>query len=160
MFARVTPVFGVRDDARMIPEEAIVPQGGRQFVWKLVDGPDQDTRIAQRVEVRVGIRQPGKVEVTEGLVPGDMVVTAGQQRIQKDGTPVRVLDLSRNAGAGGPPATGAAGAGPAERTAPPLAQAAAQAGNPCGTVAAAGSRGMSAGKPTPARAPARAPNAG
>jgi membrane fusion protein (multidrug efflux system) len=33
------------------PEEAIVPQGGRQFVYKLVDGPDQDTRIAQRVEV-------------------------------------------------------------------------------------------------------------
>jgi hypothetical protein len=66
-----------------------VPQGGRQFVYKLVDGPDQDTRIAQRVEVKVGIRQPGKVEITEGLMPGDMVVTAGQQRIQKDGMAVR-----------------------------------------------------------------------
>ncbi|NNU43236.1 efflux RND transporter periplasmic adaptor subunit [Ramlibacter montanisoli] len=136
MFARVTPVFGVREGAKVIPEEAIVPQGGRQFVYKLVDGPDQDTRIAQRVEVRVGTRQPGKVEILEGLVHGDVVVTAGQQRIQKDGTPVRVLDLK--AGNGG---TAAAGAGPAEAGAlrrPPavtLAPAAEAPGNPC-TVAA------------------------
>ena len=27
MFARVTAVFGVRDNARVVPEEAIVPQG-------------------------------------------------------------------------------------------------------------------------------------
>src|SRR6185295_15935688 len=52
MFARVTPVFGVRDDARIVPEEAIVPQGGRQFVYRLQPGPDRDTRVAQRVEVK------------------------------------------------------------------------------------------------------------
>jgi membrane fusion protein (multidrug efflux system) len=141
MFARVTPVFGVRDDARMIPEEAIVPQGGRQYVYKLVDGPDQDTRIAQRVEVKVGMRQPGKVEVTEGLVPGDTVVTAGQQRIQKDGTPVRVLDLKAPNGN----ATAAAGAAPAggpARTPPPLGDniVAAEPGNPCGAASAAPAR--------------------
>ena len=95
MFARITAVFGQRDNARVIPEEAIVPQGGRQFVIRLVDGPDQDNKIAQRVEVKVGLRQPGRVEITEGLQPGDIVVTAGQQRIQKDGMPVRVLELSR-----------------------------------------------------------------
>ena len=32
MFARVTAVFAVRDNAAVVPEEAIVPQGGRQFV--------------------------------------------------------------------------------------------------------------------------------
>jgi membrane fusion protein, multidrug efflux system len=99
MFARITAVFGQRDNARVIPEEAIVPQGGRQFVIRLVDGPDQDNKIAQRVEVKVGLRQPGRVEITEGLQPGDIVVTAGQQRIQKDGMPVRVLELSRQGAA-------------------------------------------------------------
>ena len=130
MFARVTPVFGVREGARVIPEEAIVPQAGRQFVYKLVDGPDQDTRIAQRVEVKVGIRQPGKVEITEGLQPGDLIVTAGQQRIRQDGVPVRVIDL-RN-GNGNP--TAAAGAPPERargRKAAPLDAAAALPGNPC-----------------------------
>jgi len=151
MFARVTSVFGVRDDAKVIPEEAIVPQAGRQFVYKLVDGPDQDTRIAQRVEVKVGIRQPGKVEITEGLAAGDTVVTAGQQRIQKDGTPVRVLDLNRAA-------TGAASAasngGPARKPAPTTDVAQSQPGNPCGNVAAAAPRrsGGAGGKPAAAKA--------
>ncbi len=93
MFARVNTVFSVRDNARVIPEEAIVPQGGRQFVIKLIDGPN-DTRISQRVEVKVGLRSPGKVEILAGLEPGDQVITAGQQRVTKDGTAVTVVDLS------------------------------------------------------------------
>ncbi|AEG93418.1 efflux RND transporter periplasmic adaptor subunit [Ramlibacter tataouinensis] len=99
MFARITAVFGERDNARLVPEEALVPQGTRQFVYKLVDGPDQDTRIARRVEVKVGLRQPGRVEITEGLQPGEVVVVAGQQRIQRDGMPVRVAEMPRNGGA-------------------------------------------------------------
>jgi membrane fusion protein, multidrug efflux system len=112
MFARITAVFGERDNARVVPEEAIVPQGGRQFVIRLVDGPDQDTKLAQRVEVKVGIRRPGRVEITDGLKPGDLVVTAGQQRVQKDAMPVRVVDLNR-ATSGAQPGTPAAEAGTA-----------------------------------------------
>lgn len=95
MFARVTAVFGQREQARVVPEEAVVPQSGRQFVVKLVDGPDRDTKIAQRVPVKVGIRRPGRVEIVEGLQAGELVVTAGQQRVQQDGMPVRVLELDR-----------------------------------------------------------------
>ena len=94
MFARVNTVFGVRDNARVIPEEAIVPQGSRQFVIKLLDGPNGQTRTTQRVEVKVGLRSPGKVEILEGLEPGETVVTTGQQRVQRDGTTVTVVDLA------------------------------------------------------------------
>jgi membrane fusion protein (multidrug efflux system) len=109
MFARITTVFGERPNARVIPEEAIVPQGGRQFVIRLTDGADADTKVAQRVEVKVGLRRPGKVEITDGLQDGDMVVTAGQQRVQKDGMSVRVIELGK--GGGGPGATPARGNG-------------------------------------------------
>ena len=95
MFARVSTLFSVRERARVIPEEAIVPQGGRQFVIKLVPGPDNDTLVSQRVPVKVGIRRPGQVEIVEGLKEGETVVTAGQQRLQRDGSPVKVLELSR-----------------------------------------------------------------
>ncbi|MFZ2293526.1 MAG: efflux RND transporter periplasmic adaptor subunit, partial [Polaromonas sp.] len=94
MFARVNIVFGVRENANVIPEEAIVPQGGRQFVIKVVNGPKEQTRTTQRVEVKVGLRSPGKVEILEGLQSGDTVVTTGQQRVQKDGTVVTVVDLA------------------------------------------------------------------
>jgi membrane fusion protein (multidrug efflux system) len=100
MFARVNTVFGVRESARVIPEEAIVPQGNRQFVIKLLAGPDEKTRTTQRVEVKVGLRRPGKVEILEGLEAGDSVVTAGQQRVQRDGTVVTVLDLGNARAAG------------------------------------------------------------
>lgn len=127
MFARVTAVFGEREGARVIPEEAIVPQGGRQSVFRLVDGPDGDTKIAQRVEVKVGIRRPGRVEILEGLQPGDLVVTAGQQRIQRDGTPVRVIDMNRPPGAGGGNGARPAGPGAAASAAGASARAAAPA---------------------------------
>jgi membrane fusion protein (multidrug efflux system) len=120
MFARVNAVFGSRDNALVIPEEAIIPQGGRTFVVKVVAGDKPGTLVSERVAVKVGLRQPGKVEIVEGLSAGDTVVTAGHQRLQKDGTAVRVVDLSQPGGgkpAGAPGQPGAAGA-PASASAP------------------------------------------
>lgn len=108
MFARVTAVFGSRENALVIPEEAVIPQGGRAFVVKVVPGEKPDALITERVAVKVGLRQPGKVEILEGLALGDTVVTAGHQRLQKDGTAVRVVDLSQPGG--GRPAAGSPGA--------------------------------------------------
>ena len=124
MFARVNTVFGVRENALTVPEEAIVPQGGKAFVVKVVPGDKPDTLVAQRVAVKTGVRQPGKVEITEGLEADDTVVTAGHQRLQKDGTPVRVIDLSA-AGKGGnvaaAPAAAASAPSPAASTSPAVA---------------------------------------
>lgn len=128
MFARVTTVFGVRDQALVIPEEAIVPQGGRQFVLRLDPGPQDSPalRTARRVEIKMGLRQPGRVEVLEGLKVGDLIVTAGQQRVQRDGTLVRVAELPGDAPTApvGSPAANAASA-----TVPTTV--AAVPGNPC-----------------------------
>jgi membrane fusion protein, multidrug efflux system len=113
MFARVNTVFSEREKAIVVPEEAIVPQAGKQFVIKLLDGADKgtdkETKITQRVEVKVGIRRPGKVEILEGLAEGDEVVTAGQQRVQKDGTSVKVVELGKP---GGKPPGATSGATP------------------------------------------------
>jgi len=167
MFARVTAVFGEREQARVIPEEAVVPQSGRQYVIKLVDGPDRDTKVAQRVPVKVGIRRPGRVEIVEGLQAGDVVVTAGQQRVQKDGMAVRVLDLGHSGVApqagtadGASPAAGGAAMGSAPAAAassrpgaalPERLPVAARVGgsNPCG--AAADDTGQGAHRRTAAR---------
>jgi membrane fusion protein, multidrug efflux system len=125
MFARVTTIFAVKDAAIVIPEEAIVPQGGRQFVIKVME-PSQvpaaadrplppDTKwVSQRQEVKLGARQLGKVEVVEGLLEGETVVVAGQQRLQRDGTALRIVELGRpgprGGPAGAPPPAGAASA--------------------------------------------------
>ena len=112
MFARVTAVFSVKPNALVVPEEAIVPQGGKQFVIKGVAPEDlpapaasaaasapalpPDTKlVSQRVEVKLGIRRAGLVEITDGVAEGDTTVVAGQQRLQKDGSPLRVVELGR-----------------------------------------------------------------
>jgi len=52
--------------------------------------------------------------VLEGLEPGDSVVTAGQQRVQRDGTEVRVLDVAAAAVPGAPAAGAPAPGAPAK----------------------------------------------
>jgi membrane fusion protein (multidrug efflux system) len=90
-------------------------------VVKIVPGANKDELISERVTVKIGLRQPGKVEILEGLALGDSVVVAGQQRLQKDGTLVRIVDMSKGqAGAanGAPAAPGGAATGkPAEANA-------------------------------------------
>jgi len=108
MFARVTAVFGENANAMVLPEEALVPQGGRQVVYKVVAG-EGDTKVSQRTEVKLGLRVPGKVEILEGLAVGDVVVIAGQQRLQRDGTPVRVIETPARGGPGGSGGPGGAG---------------------------------------------------
>ena len=63
------------------------------IVFKLVAAADGSS-VAQRVPVVLGLRGDGFVEVTQGLAVGDVVVTAGQQRLQKDATRVRVADAA------------------------------------------------------------------
>ena len=115
MFARVTAVFGERSDANVVPEEAIVPDGAAPYVLRVVAGTEEGSQVAKRTPVRLGARTPGFVEVVEGLAPGDVVVTAGQQRLQRDGIAVRVVELGqpsagRSAAGAEPPATASSAA--------------------------------------------------
>lgn len=120
MFARPRVVFSVRDGAVVVPEEALVPLGAQQFIFKIVDGPGGQ-KVSQRLEARIGLRLPGKVEILEGLAAGDVVATAGQTRLLRgDSLPVRVIDISKPAGgdAGGPKAAAKPGAGAASAARP------------------------------------------
>ena len=63
--------------ALVIPEEAVIPSGDRQYV--LVVGAD-DT-VARR-EIRIGSRRPGVVEVVSGLGAGERVVTHGSLKVR------------------------------------------------------------------------------
>jgi membrane fusion protein, multidrug efflux system len=167
MFARVTAVFGERDQAKVVPEEAIVPQGQRVVVYKVVDGKNKDEKIAQRVEVKLGIRRPGRVEILEGIDEGDMIVTAGQQRLQRDGMVVRVIDTARPGGreggapgspGGGPGgasgADGGAGAAARPSSAPGMAPGAASGPASGSTSAPSSGAAPSAGSGVVAMAPA------
>ena len=110
MFARTRTLLAVRENALVVPEEALVPQGGKQFLIKVVDGPQG--KVSQRMEARIGVRVPGKVEILAGVAEGETVVTAGQNRLLRgDGLPLRVIDLAGPGRADGGAASGAAAKG-------------------------------------------------
>ena len=87
MFLTVTLL---KDDvvALTIPEQAIVPEQSRQFVF--VVGPDD---IVEKREIFTARRRPGDVEVIGGLAAGERVITEGTQKA-RDGQPVRVLKVN------------------------------------------------------------------
>jgi membrane fusion protein (multidrug efflux system) len=123
LFARTRIVFGTREQAITVPEEALVPMGDQQFLIKVVDGAG-GSKLGQRMPARIGVRRAGRVEILEGLKAGDIVVVAGQGRLMRgEPQPVRIVQLGDKADGGG-----RAGAKPAAR--PPGAGSAPEAGTP------------------------------
>ncbi|WP_035691991.1 efflux RND transporter periplasmic adaptor subunit [Azospirillum halopraeferens] len=101
LFARVELTLTVNPEAVLVPEQAVVAVGSRQFIYKVVDGK------AVQTPVTLGTRRSGEVEIVSGLAHGDVVVTGGQMKI-RDGAPVRVMPP-----AGAPPGPQASAAGKA-----------------------------------------------
>jgi membrane fusion protein (multidrug efflux system) len=64
-------------DALVVPESALLQQGQDHFVMRVTD-----TNTAERVQVRIGARRPGEVEVTQGLKAGDPVITHGGDKVR------------------------------------------------------------------------------
>ncbi|MGB8599622.1 MAG: efflux RND transporter periplasmic adaptor subunit [Burkholderiales bacterium] len=105
MFARVNLVLDTHENAVLIPEQAIVPQGQQSFVFRVIDGK------AKLTQVTTGKRSEGEVEIVSGLAATDVVVTDGQMKLQ-DGFGVMT---------GQPPGAPPAAAGAAPVTKPPAA---------------------------------------
>ncbi len=82
-----------RRTSMMVPETAIVPLDTRVFVFRLNENvPVKDgERAVDRVQIEIGTRRPGAVEVISGLEVGDRIVVAGTNRIRV-GAPVRIMD--------------------------------------------------------------------
>ncbi|OGH55855.1 MAG: hypothetical protein A3G34_00350 [Candidatus Lindowbacteria bacterium RIFCSPLOWO2_12_FULL_62_27] len=85
LFADVRITVGDFPDARVVPESAIVPQGGKFHAFVIEGG------VARMREVTLGLRRPGKVQILDGLHEGESVVVAGIQKI-RDGIPVRIQE--------------------------------------------------------------------
>ena len=75
MFATVNVVLRSNDAALTIPNSAIIEASGEKFVFV------RDGNTFNRVEVTIGASDDQYSEVTDGLVPGDEVVTQGNRQI-------------------------------------------------------------------------------
>ena len=82
-FVRVDIRTDTRENATIVPRQALREQDGESFVFLVRDG------IAHRRAVRLGYQQDQAVEVLEGAAPGDTLAVAGHGQLN-EGAKVRV----------------------------------------------------------------------
>ena len=88
MFIEARLATAVRPDAVIIPEDAVIPLQGTNFVWVVADGK------ASRRQVELGVRTPGFVEIKKGVENTEQVVVGGQERLA-EGAPVQAKLVDR-----------------------------------------------------------------
>jgi membrane fusion protein (multidrug efflux system) len=84
MFARLQLPLQTAADAVVVPAEAVLVAGsGERYAFVVQDGK------ADRRRVEIGIEAGGRVQIVRGINPGELVVTAGNEKL-KDGLEVKV----------------------------------------------------------------------
>ena len=84
LFARINIKGTTPRRVVVVPESAVVPRGSAKIVYIVQNGTAIET------VVKLGQRSRGSVEIVDGVEPGSLVITAGQQKL-KDGSPVELV---------------------------------------------------------------------
>ncbi len=84
MFVRVSQQIDVTKGALTIPADAVMADVKGYYVYKVINGK------AVQTYVTVGSRQSEKAQITKGVTSSDVIVLAGQQKLN-DGSSVKVI---------------------------------------------------------------------
>ena len=92
LFGRVEILYDLHEDVPVIPRSAVITEDERSHVF-VVDGEGS----ASRRNVQLGYERAGMIEVLDGVINGETVVTAGKGSLS-DGAKVEVIDTGLNTG--------------------------------------------------------------
>lgn len=87
MFVNVFIITGTHEDVPLVPKNAIVYDGEKQFVFTI-----SEDSLAHRIHLKSGYSDPYNIEALEGVEVGDKMVIVGQSAL-KDKTRVRVVRM-------------------------------------------------------------------
>lgn len=113
MFGRIDIIYDQRRNALVIPRSALIDEDGETAVFVVAQGPAKKTAppavkpragdamaaevksaqpnlVAKRRTVKVGYVDGDRVEIRDGLQPGERVITLGRDAV-RDGSEVQVL---------------------------------------------------------------------
>ena len=71
----ITVKFKLRN-ALSVPDTSIMMEGEKSYIYKV-----SDENIANKIEVNIGFRSGGKVEILSGLNEGDQIVAEGLKKV-------------------------------------------------------------------------------
>ena len=86
MFGKVEVVFDMHFNSLLLEQQAVITQDNRSHVFVVRDNK------AMQTPVKIGFKHNNIVEITEGLLENDQVITTGQQ-ILKHETKIEIVGL-------------------------------------------------------------------
>jgi len=92
MFVHVHIITGTHEDTMLVPRDAIVYDGGREYIFIA-----SEESTAARVELDKGFSNNQIVEVLSGINHDDHVIVVGQSGI-KDGAKIKIIDDQQTRG--------------------------------------------------------------
>ena len=75
----ITVKFNLRD-ALSVPDTSIMMEGKKSYIYKV-----SDENITNKIQVDIGLRSDGKVEILSGLNEGDQIVAEGLKKVRPRG---------------------------------------------------------------------------
>lgn len=85
-FAKIKLSLSDIDSALMIPTEAIIPDLKGKKLYRIKNG------VAESIKVVTGLRNDSYIQITEGLLEGDTIITRGIMQL-KPGALVKIIEL-------------------------------------------------------------------
>jgi RND family efflux transporter MFP subunit len=94
-FVRAKIIWSRRPGAIVVPATAVVFQGDERFMYLVEQSPpeaegEEPLLKAKKQPVKLGFVEGDRIEILEGLEPGDQIITSGLQRLS-DGATIRVM---------------------------------------------------------------------
>lgn len=94
-FVRAKIIWSRRPGAILVPATAVVFQGEERFMYLVEQLPpkseaDQPQMKAKKQPVQLGFVQGDRLEIIQGLTPGDQIIISGLQRLS-DGATIRIM---------------------------------------------------------------------
>ena len=89
MFSRVKIIYNVHAGTTLAPKDAIIAEDRESAVFVVQDS------TAYKRNVVLGYTNTTHVEILEGLMPGDTIVTTGKSSL-KDSTKVEIVTAGGN----------------------------------------------------------------
>lgn len=89
-FANITLILNTLDNALMVPTISLIPELNSQKLFVMSNGKVEEVRV------QTGIRTSEKVQVVDGIAPGDTVLTTGLLQVRA-GNEVNITELRSSA---------------------------------------------------------------
>lgn len=84
MYVNVEIVTDTRDQAILIPKDALIYDADQMFVFRLVPGQAFPNRSVERVLIQLAMEDVTSVEPASGIQPGDQIIITGKTGLRAD----------------------------------------------------------------------------